>query len=72
VVNVDVRRSGPGGAVVGREPGSGRRGTGRVGHDVGAVTLEDRLAGVASSASLQLAIFPVSRKVGERGRTRSG
>lgn len=49
VVDVYVAGGGPCSAVVGAEPASARAGTGRVGDYVRAVTLENRLAGVACS-----------------------
>src|SRR5690606_29469367 len=50
VVDVDVGGGGPGRAVVGGVPAAAGRGARGGGDDVGAVALEDRLAGVAGAA----------------------
>lgn len=49
MVNVDVAGGGPGGTVVGADPGSAGGSAGRAGDNVGAVALEDGLTGVASA-----------------------
>lgn len=49
VVDVDVAGSSPCSAIVRAEPCAAGGGTGTVSHDTGAITLEDRFAGVASA-----------------------
>jgi hypothetical protein len=49
VVDIDVAGSSPCSAVVGAEPASARSGAGRASNYIGAVALEDCLAGVAGS-----------------------
>lgn len=47
MVDVDVASRSPRGAIVRAEPRAAGGGTSTVGHDIGAITLEDSLAGVA-------------------------
>lgn len=49
MVNIDIAGSSPGSTVVRADPGSAGGSAGRVGDDVGAVTLEDSLARVAAA-----------------------
>ena len=49
VVDIDVARRAPGRAVIRAEPAPGGRGTCGIGHDAGAVSLQNGLASIARS-----------------------